>query len=475
MKPDLFQLCTHKKWSEVRKYLSSDATEEKKKSNIMYCNDYGTCLHIACCRDAPDDIIKAMLDIGGKELIMKKYRTALHWACVIGASYNIIKILIDVGGKDLVMAKDTVGDTALHDLCWNINSHTKVAEKIKLMLQIGDANLILSAKNRVGNTPLKITTDSGASNIIKKLLTLQSTTTSTRSNNRPSTNIVPADNGTPITQSSKDHQTTRRSSTNNDPTIPIRGLAIEQNHQSQLREAEEKAKTIQQDFDQKCIEYSDLEENYQSQLKIAKEQILQIHQDYDQKCADCCQLKEENQVECTENLQLVSALDMLKKELYQCRRMKVDLDKKVEAQEGEVADLEATVETQRLEIADLTDEKDGIEKEYMDKVDKLTRALSKEQAELQLLKNKSSSEVEVGMKRKRTNEEHEEGEGTVVQSQTQSSEMSRIGNAADTGSVATGRSQAYDDDFEMITKELLYERDKYTKLMNRYLQSRREL
>jgi hypothetical protein len=112
----------------------------------------------------------------------------------------------------------------------------------------------------------------------------------------------------------------------------------------------------------------------------------------------------------------------------------------------------------------------------MDKVDKLTRKLSKEQAELQLLKNKSSSEIEVGMKRKRTNEEHEEGEGTVVvQSKTQSSEMSRIGNAADTGSVATGSSQAYDDDFEMITKELLYERDKYTKLMNRYLQSRREL
>jgi hypothetical protein len=416
---DLFQLCTKKKWSEVRKYLSSDAAEEKKKSNIIYRNQYGTtCLHRACWRDSPDDIIEAMLNIGGKESIMKKandYDTALHRACYSGASYNIIKMLIEVGGKNLVMAKDKDGDTALHFLCWNINRHTKAAEKIKLILQVGDANLILSTKCSWGNTPLEIATDNGASNITKKLLlTLKSTTTSARSNNSPSANIVPADNGTPMTQSNQEQDTTRSSCTNNDRNISIRGLGIEQNHQSQLREAKEKEKTIQQDFDQKCIDYSDLEENYQSQLNIAKEQILQIQQDYDQKCADCCQIKEENQVDCTENLQLGSALDMLKKELYQCRRMKVDLENKVEAQEGEVADLEATVETQRLEIADLTNEKDGIEKECMDKVDKLTRKLSKEQAELQLLNNKSSSEIEVGMKRKRTNEEHEEGEGTVV-------------------------------------------------------------
>jgi hypothetical protein len=187
---------------------------------------------------------------------------------------------------------------------------------------------------------------------------------------------------------------------------------------------------------------------------------------------------------------LGGALAVLKKELYQCKRMKVDLENKVGAQEGEAAcaqelleesnrrtaDVEATVETQRLEIADLTNEKDGIEKECMDKVDMLTRKLLKEQAELQLLKSKSSSEVEVGTKRKRTNEEHEEGEGTVVQSQTQSSEMSRIGNVAHTGAAGSlDRSQTYDDDFEMIAKELLHERDKYTKLMNRYLHSRREL
>jgi hypothetical protein len=146
---DLFRLCLHNEWPEVRKYLSSDASEEEKKSNVMRCSDHGwTCLHRAVYGGPPDDIIKAMLDIGGKELIMMTDdddRTSLRSACINGAFYNIIKMLIDVGGNDLVMAKDKNGNTALHDLCWNIKKHTKVAEKIKLILQIGDANLLLSA------------------------------------------------------------------------------------------------------------------------------------------------------------------------------------------------------------------------------------------------------------------------------------------------------------------------------------------
>jgi hypothetical protein len=37
MKVDLFHLCIHKQWPEVRKYLSSDdAAEEEKKSYIMH-------------------------------------------------------------------------------------------------------------------------------------------------------------------------------------------------------------------------------------------------------------------------------------------------------------------------------------------------------------------------------------------------------------------------------------------------------
>jgi hypothetical protein len=150
---ELFNLYLDKKWSEVRKYLSSDAAEEEKKSNIMHYVNGRTCLHRAVYVDAPDDIIKAMLDIGGKELVMTVDiydSTALHWACGNAASYNLIKMLIEVGGKDLVMAKSKRGSTALHYLCRRIKRHTRPAKKIKLILQVGDANLLLSTKNHAG-------------------------------------------------------------------------------------------------------------------------------------------------------------------------------------------------------------------------------------------------------------------------------------------------------------------------------------
>jgi ankyrin repeat protein len=380
MKADLFQLCDDK-WPEVRKFLSSDAVEEEKKSNIMYSNGYGwTCLHRVCRRAALDDIIEAMLDIGGKELVMKKAlygNTALHYACNHGASYNIIKMLIEVGGKDLVMAKDDNGDTALHLVCWYIKAHTKVAEKVKLILEVGDANLLLSTKNFNGKTPLEIAADKGASKKIKKLLTIQSN--STTNNDSPSTNIVPADNSTPITQSSQEINTTPRSSSNNDLNIPIRGLDIDQNHQIQLREAKEKAQTIQLDFDQKCIDYSDLEENSQSQLKDAKGETKQIQQDYDQKCA-----------------------------------------------------------------------------------------------ELQLLIDSRNGE---GTKRKYSVEEHQEEEGSVVlsQSQSQSSKRSRLERTAETALVASGRKQPEDGRLEMITCQLLNEKEQHSKLIQQLLDAWKEL
>jgi len=100
-------------------------------------------------RNAPNDIGKALIDTGGKEFVIKKANsdeTVLHWACHSGASHNILKMLIDVGGKDLVMAKNNNGDTALHHFCRFIKTHTKAAEIINIMLQVSDANLLLSAK-----------------------------------------------------------------------------------------------------------------------------------------------------------------------------------------------------------------------------------------------------------------------------------------------------------------------------------------
>jgi hypothetical protein len=145
----------------------------------------------------------------------------------------------------------------------------------------------------------------------------------------------------------------------------------------------------------------------------------------------------------------------------------------LEASKRRAADLETTIETQRSENADLLNEKDDIEKECADKVDKLTRQLLKQQAELQLLKD-SSSDIEVGrMKRKHTNKDHEEGDDTVVQSQSQSSKRSKVDNPANMSSGSLDRNQAEDDDGDaaMIAGQLVQN----NMLMSWYMAIRKRL
>jgi len=58
-----------------------------------------------------------MIDIGGKELVTmnswQKNTALLHITCWNDASFNVIKVLINVGGKDLIMAKNSYGHTVL--------------------------------------------------------------------------------------------------------------------------------------------------------------------------------------------------------------------------------------------------------------------------------------------------------------------------------------------------------------------------
>jgi hypothetical protein len=308
---------------------------------------------------------------------------------------------------------------------------------------------------------------------------------------------------------------------------------------------------IQQDFDEMCADYDDLEKEAGSRIKKAEEQTLKIQQDYDQKCADCCHLEEVNQVESTDNLKWGSALAMKSKELYECKKISEDLEKKnkdlgkviemqradiallvkqeekskkdnahlidrvdnymqmcleqnsklqdtanapvagiqikCEAEEDEVrqgeepeqyhrtpSDLVNEIENECAGIVTLSEQQNSIENECEDERYNLTQiSSSKRNAELQPL---NESTIARSTKRKPCDEEHqEEEESSGAVSQSQSSKRSRIGNAADTGSVASGISQAYDDDLEMIAKELLHEKDMYIKLMNRYLHTRREL
>jgi len=103
----LYWLCYDKKWDQVREFLDSDSNNNKDKKLlevVRYQQEGGdgwTCLHYACCNQPPADIIKSLMDIGGKELVMmittSDKNTALHYVCSHGASFDVIKMLLFFG------------------------------------------------------------------------------------------------------------------------------------------------------------------------------------------------------------------------------------------------------------------------------------------------------------------------------------------------------------------------------------------
>jgi len=196
----VYDLCRGKKWDQVRRFLDSDSNnnkDDKKLQSVCYRGGSDlTCLHHACYERAPVDIIKSLLDIGGKDLVMMASNlksTALHFACDNGASFDVMKMLIDLGRKELVVAKDIIGSTALHWLCDNINVHDNAANKIKLMLQVAGTETILTEKNDKGETPLDVATAVGASDEIKALLQPRTIKNDPANASDDTSNLVPND------------------------------------------------------------------------------------------------------------------------------------------------------------------------------------------------------------------------------------------------------------------------------------------
>lgn len=57
-------------------YLPIQHADKDEKRNVMYSTGGWTgvtCLHLACRLVAPDDIVKALLDIRGKQLVIQHY------------------------------------------------------------------------------------------------------------------------------------------------------------------------------------------------------------------------------------------------------------------------------------------------------------------------------------------------------------------------------------------------------------------
>lgn len=140
----LYNYCSERNWVEVLAYLQSDAPEEEKKRQIQYKHrSHGNTLNCACFNDPPLEVVKQLLDIGGRDIIFETMRggySPLHVACGRNISYEVIHLLLEVGGKDLTLMQ-TEGDlcTALHHACFTHND----VNVIKLLVEIGGKQLAL--------------------------------------------------------------------------------------------------------------------------------------------------------------------------------------------------------------------------------------------------------------------------------------------------------------------------------------------
>jgi hypothetical protein len=212
--------------------------------------------------------------------------------------------------------------------------------------------------------------------------------------------------------------------------------------------------------------------------KEAQEAQEKMQEKIMQMCADCCHLRNTLQIERTDKVQSDNALMECRDEVdtltQMCSQRREELQLLIKESNKKAADLVATVEAQRLTIVALSNEKDNIDKECRDEVDKVTQMCSQLRKELQLLIDSRNGE---GAKRKYSVDEHQEEEGSVAvsQSQSQSSNRSRLESATDTVLVASDRKQSVDDHLEMITCQLLNEREQHSKLIQQSLDAQKEL
>ena len=313
---NLFDLCYDGELDAVRKYLASNAKD--KKQQICYRAEgrhNSTCLHWACRNGAPDDIVKLLIEFGGKKLVMMKSSaklTALHYATSNNASHNIMKMLIDVGGKELVMTKSLADNTALHCLCDYILKHDDPTDKIKLILEAVDTEVILQAKNTAGKTALQFATAVHASNEIKELLFC-----------RPSTSVIIDDiskaaeeiNIRQPRQITPSKQCTASPTTNiNQPRQIIPSKQCTASSTKNIRQPRRIVPSNQctasptTQVDRSAASPLDTIRQLQEKLKKAQDREIKIQKDSDEKCAYIVNLQHTLQVECTEKLQLASAL-----------------------------------------------------------------------------------------------------------------------------------------------------------------------
>ena len=140
--------------SQLFQYLKEEIEDKENYEEIFlkccalsYGDDYKvdcTPLQSALHHHKSKEVILKLIDIGGKELVMKEDAdgySSLHHACwVENPSLNIVTRLIEIGGKKLVMKEDSEESyTALHAACWNDNASIDVISKL---IEVGGEELL---------------------------------------------------------------------------------------------------------------------------------------------------------------------------------------------------------------------------------------------------------------------------------------------------------------------------------------------
>ena len=120
------------------------------------CND-GTVLQAAFYNEAPTEVLKELITIGGKDLLngANSNRKILLYAIMYTVSFSIVELILDSFGSDIIFEQDFVGKTALHHIVTRSSEYQPIVVRhvISVLLNIGGSKL-LSMQNKLGWTAL---------------------------------------------------------------------------------------------------------------------------------------------------------------------------------------------------------------------------------------------------------------------------------------------------------------------------------
>jgi hypothetical protein len=126
-------------------------SETKELLQNQKSQNENTSLIWAIRHGADFSLIKQMVDIGGKDLVLKQDhlgQNAVHEAVLSRSDFDQFKLLVDVGGTDVLLQSEENGNTPLHFACyWRASKKT-----IEYLVQVGGKTL-LEIENGIGQRP----------------------------------------------------------------------------------------------------------------------------------------------------------------------------------------------------------------------------------------------------------------------------------------------------------------------------------